>query len=68
MSLLSDTPAEGVKITEDDLTAIGEICGYDFQGNEKAEYATLIGATVNAMQFVLEMEVTVKRLVSNCQC
>jgi amidase len=46
----------GVKVTEDDLVAIAEKYGYEFKDNEKAEYATLLAATCNAMQFVSEMD------------
>ncbi|KAE8447685.1 hypothetical protein EG329_010491 [Mollisiaceae sp. DMI_Dod_QoI] len=56
MSLLSVTPAEGINITEDDLTAVVTKFGYEFRDNEKAEYTTLLAATCNAMQFVSEMD------------
>ncbi|KAF4631907.1 hypothetical protein G7Y89_g6222 [Cudoniella acicularis] len=56
MSLLSVTPTEGIKITEDDLSAIAEKFGYEFKGDEKVEYTTLLAATCNAMQVVSEME------------
>jgi amidase len=46
----------GVKVTEDDLANIAEKYGYEFKGNEKAEYTTLVAATCNAMQFVAEMD------------
>jgi amidase len=46
----------GVKVTEDDLSAIASKLGYEFKGNEKAEFTTLLAATCNAMQFVEEME------------
>jgi hypothetical protein len=46
----------GIKITEDDLAAIAEKYGYEFKGNEKAEFTTLLAATCNAMQFVSEMD------------
>jgi hypothetical protein len=46
----------GVKVTEDDLTAIAAGLGYEFKGNEKAEFTTLLAATCNAMQFVEEMD------------
>ncbi|KAH6676522.1 putative amidase [Halenospora varia] len=56
MSLLSVTPAEGIIVTEDDLSAIAKKYGYEFKDNEKAEFTTLLAATCNAMQFVSEMD------------
>lgn len=46
----------GIKIQEEDLVAIAERYGYNFKGNEKAEFTTLLAATCNAMQFVNEMD------------
>jgi amidase len=45
-----------VKVTEEDLAKIANKYGYEFKGNEKAEFTTLLAATCNAMQFVSEME------------
>ena len=45
-----------MKVTEDDISAIALKLGYEFTGNEKAEYTTLLAATCNAMQFVQEMD------------
>ncbi|CAG8961663.1 hypothetical protein HYFRA_00006200 [Hymenoscyphus fraxineus] len=56
MSLLSVTPAANVNVTEDDVSKIAAKYGYEFKGNEKAEFTTLLGATCNAMQFVAEMD------------
>jgi amidase len=41
---------------EDDLVSIANKYGYEFKGNEKAEFTTLLAATCNAMQFVSEMD------------
>ncbi len=38
------------------MNNIEERYGYKFKGNEKSEFATLLAATCNAMQFVHEME------------
>jgi amidase len=46
----------GIKVTEKDLAAIADKYGYEFKGNEKAEFTTLLAATCNAMQFVSEMD------------
>ena len=46
----------GIKVTEDDLTAIAAALGYEFKGDEKADFTTLLAATCNAMQFVEEMD------------
>lgn len=56
MSLLSVTPAEGVHVTEEEVSVIAAKYGYEFKGNEKAEFTQLLAATSNALQFVSEME------------
>jgi amidase len=48
--------SRGIKVTGEDLSAIAKKYGYEFKGNEKAEFTTLLAATCNAMQFVSEMD------------
>lgn len=45
-----------MNVTENDVSKIAAKYGYEFKGNEKAEFTTLLGATCNAMQFVSEMD------------
>lgn len=58
--------SRGVNITENDLAVIAEKYGYEFQGNEKADFTTLLAATCNAMQYVAEMDGMSRYLFSIC--